>query len=342
MSLRRKMSPFTRESYAYIAPLQAKEHRDRLLDFYGIPPDVAREQRGAGVSRMQRDRFRRFTESDFTRFASEFGATHLVLPLLYGYTDRTQLGLPLVYENPYYVIYTLEPYSALECSQYLQDGTDDLRIVKPCLFVLTESGYLDSMDRKYSDVLEAYPISFVWQGPATISMKGLSLTVWPLALQGYRGDFAFSLISDEDHDVIRISPAVDQAGDNEMEIQFGVSFEDNGDGLEIPRQSSPDEGNGLTIRPGQVAILSMWVRMSASPERAEIFIQDRTEAWERSKTSIPGGSTGWQRYTVLRSIRDGATTAGLGVYWEPKSRQDWLEIRDMRVYVYPSQPVAQP
>ena len=124
-------------------------------------------------------------------------------------------------------------------------------MVKPCLLLLAEAGYFDSVDGPHSYVLETYPISFVWQGPKTVSMKDLSLTVWPLALQGYRGDFAFRFISDEDHDVIRVSPAVDQAGENEMVIQVGVSFEDNGDGLEITGESSPDEGNGLTVQPGQ-------------------------------------------------------------------------------------------
>jgi hypothetical protein len=108
MSLRRKLSPFTRESYAYIVPRQAKEHRDRLLAFYGISAQEGRELRGSGVKQMERDRYWNFRESDFLRFASEFGATHLVLP------DRYIQSLPLVYQNRDYIVYRLEPYSPLE------------------------------------------------------------------------------------------------------------------------------------------------------------------------------------------------------------------------------------
>ena len=111
MSLRRKLSPFTREGYAYIAPHQAKEHRDRLLNFYGISAEEGRKLRGDGVYRLELDRFRGFKEKDFLRFASEFGATHLVLPIQDKYTEATELALPLIYKNPYYVVYTLNPAS---------------------------------------------------------------------------------------------------------------------------------------------------------------------------------------------------------------------------------------
>jgi len=105
MSLRRIFEPFTRESYAYIAARQAKEHRDRLLDFYAISADDAQRWRGKKLLGIERGLFRDFEEDDFLRFASEFGATHLVL-------DRSksrQLDLPVVYENEKYAIYSLEP-----------------------------------------------------------------------------------------------------------------------------------------------------------------------------------------------------------------------------------------
>lgn len=342
MSQRQKLNPFARVTAAYVATRQAQAHREQLLGFYGISAEAARGLGASELSRLQRDIFGGFGENDFLRFASEFGATHLVLPSHNEYTDRTQLGLPLIYENQYYHIYELEPLSPLECTQYVEQGEDDVGILKPCLLVLTESGYFDRMHGGYSGLLEIHPISFVWQGPETVSIKDLSQTVWPFALQGHRGDFVFSRISGEGGDVIRVSPGADQESGNEMLIQFGVSFEDRGEGLEITRESPRDEGDGLEIQPGQVVILSVWVRMSASPERADIFIQDRTEAWDRSRTSVSGASTAWQRYLVLRTIRDGAGTAGLGLLWAPKTGGEWLEVRDMRVLVYPFQSASQP
>jgi len=121
MSLRRKLSPFTRESYAYIAPRQAKEHRERLLGFYGISAEEGEELRGAEISRMERDRFRSFRESDFLRFASEFGATHLVLPKD---MQTKALALPLVYENPCYLVYSLDS-SLVESMRRQQKEQDE-------------------------------------------------------------------------------------------------------------------------------------------------------------------------------------------------------------------------
>jgi hypothetical protein len=109
MSLRRRLSPFSREGYSYVATRQAKEYRERLLDFYGISPEEGRKLRGDGVYQLELERFRGFKEKDFLRFASEFGATHLVLPIQDKYTEVTGLALPLIYKNPYYVVYTLNP-----------------------------------------------------------------------------------------------------------------------------------------------------------------------------------------------------------------------------------------
>ncbi len=108
MSLRRQLDPFTRESYAYIATQEAKRYRERLLDFYGISTEEANTSRGSRVYQMELDRFWNFTERDFLRFASEFNATHVVLPTYYKYTETTEFNLPLVYENPYYVVYSLD------------------------------------------------------------------------------------------------------------------------------------------------------------------------------------------------------------------------------------------
>lgn len=280
MSLRRKLSPFTRESYAYVASRQATEHRDRLLDFYGISAKEAQELQGSRIYEMEQDRFWNFEESDFLRFASEFGATHLVLPTHHRYTGAMQFVLPLAYQNLHYVIYHLEE---------------------------------PHFDKIYS-------LPFDWRGPDTIHVQDLAQTAPPLRISGYRGDFTFSRISIEDGDVIRISPVLNGASEGkEKVIQFGWWLEDKGDGLQIP--------------PGHIVYLSLWVRLSTLPKRAELFIQDQIEGWEKS--SVPMGVTSWQRYTVVKKMRIGATAAILGVVWQPKAGEEWLEMKDMRVFVVP-------
>ena len=263
------------------------------------------------------------------RFAHEFDATHLVLKR----SDASDsLALPVVYENSSYLVYALEPLSNTECSRQIEERLENLQAA--CVPLLLESGYFDEF--------AVHKLPSEWQGPEAVGMQDLAQTAWPLALQGHRGDFVFTRIPDEDGDVIRVSPAAGQAGENEMVTQFGVRFEDNGSALAVAGGAPGDEGDALEIQPCQVVVLSVWVRTSASPGEAEIFIQDQTEAWERSKTSIPGAATEWRRYVLLRSIRDGATSCWLGVHWTPRTEQDWLEMRDVEVFVYPFQPVAQP
>jgi len=100
MSLRRQLSPYTRESYAYSAPNQAREFRDRMLAFYGISAEEGQRLRGSGITLLETQLFRKFTEPDFMRFASEFGVEYLVL-------RTTDLSFPVVYQNPRYVVYDL-------------------------------------------------------------------------------------------------------------------------------------------------------------------------------------------------------------------------------------------
>jgi hypothetical protein len=279
MSLRRKLSPFTRESYAYVVPRQAKEYRDRLLDFYGISAAEGRELRGSRIYQMELDSLWDFEESDFLRFASEFGATHLVLPTYRKYTETPYFFLTLVYQNPSYVVYGLEE---------------------------------PSFDKTYS-------LPFGWQGADTVHIKDLPQTALPLRVSGHRGDFTFSHIAGDDGDVIQVSPVPGGADESEGQIvQFGWWLEDEENGLEIP--------------PGHVVYLSLWARLSAPPGRAELFVQDRAGTWEKSSVPIEEG-TSWQQYRVVREIRDGATEVILGVIWQPKIEEEWLEIRDMYIYV---------
>jgi hypothetical protein len=108
ISLRRQLSPYTRESYSYSAPYQAEEFRDRLLAFYGFSVEEGERLRGNEISAMEQNLFSNFTESDFMRFASEFGVQYLVLPSIYKVTATTDFDFPIAYENQYYIVYELE------------------------------------------------------------------------------------------------------------------------------------------------------------------------------------------------------------------------------------------
>ena len=86
--------------------------------------------------------------------------------------------------------------------------------------------------------------------------------------------------------MIRVSPVLTATNGNDRIIQFGCWLKDEGNGLEIVGYSPEDKGDGLGIRSGQVVVLSLWARMSAPPERAELFIQDKTETWQCNRASM--------------------------------------------------------
>lgn len=109
MAARAGVEPFTRESYAYVAPRAAEEWRLRLLSYYGVGVEWATATRGPSLQRYQRERFRATTEADLLRFSDMSAATHAVIPVCYPQTDRVVFDLPLAYENPCFRIYLISP-----------------------------------------------------------------------------------------------------------------------------------------------------------------------------------------------------------------------------------------
>ena len=182
--------------------------------------------------------------------------------------------------------------------------------------------------------------NFIWQGPDTASMKDLSRVAPPLTVSGYRGDFAFSHISAASGDAIRVSPVPRDTDGGERAIQFGLQLEDAGTDLGLRDYSLKGRGDDLGIQEGQMVIMTLWVRVSPSSGRAHLFVQDKTEAWERSKTSVE--RTGWQPYAVARKIRREAAEVWMGIHWQPGTDQEWLETRGMIVLVAPLPPEWQP
>ena len=156
-----------------------------------------------------------------------------------------------------------------------------------------------------------------WKGPDSINMRNLSQTAPPLTLLGVRGDFSFSRISNNGENVIRVSP-YRKGQKGELEIQFGYMLNEN--------------GFNLKLNPGQGIIFTISARLSGRKKKStELFIQDKTEKWERNAIIINKAS--WDQYIVSKRIRDGATRVSFGVNWKPKTIDEWLEIKDVRIYV---------
>jgi len=156
-----------------------------------------------------------------------------------------------------------------------------------------------------------------WKGPATVPMRELATKAAPLIVQGFRGDFNFSKISDKDGERIRGCP-FRKGEEGSMWVQFGYT--------------SGENGFDLDLCPRQQVIFTISARLSEKPRRpALLFVRDKTTAWDTNSVSI--SKTSWERYIVSKRIRDGATILALGINWEPRDEGQWLEIKDIRIYV---------
>lgn len=156
-----------------------------------------------------------------------------------------------------------------------------------------------------------------WKGPESIPMRDLSKEAAPLILQGFRGDFSFTKISDREGQRIRVSP-FRRGETGRMWIKFGYRLKEN--------------GFDVDIRPGQQVIFIICAKLSHEPRRPTLlFIQDKEEKWDTNSVIID--RTSWNRYIVSKRIRDRAKTVALGVNWQPNDDNGWLEIKDIRIYV---------
>jgi hypothetical protein len=172
--------------------------------------------------------------------------------------------------------------------------------------------------RLYSNLRPAFEASFlVWNGPETVSTALLSETSPPLVLQGRSGEFKFSRVKYEDHVAVRITPEQD-IQIPQWDVQFGYTLNRN--------------GFELQVRPGQKLAFMLSARLSdVSHVSSSLFIQDRTEEWERNAVSIAKRT--WQEYIVTKTIRDRFSEILLGIAWQPLNKDQWLEIRNVRVFV---------
>lgn len=170
--------------------------------------------------------------------------------------------------------------------------------------------------RLLDGVRPAFSDSFAnWSGRRdTVDAAGLQRTSAPLMIHGLRGDFNFTRINEGGKNIIRVTPLKRDAAAGFV-LQFGYW--------------SGRNGFDLNINPGQKVVLKVTARKSGKP--AQIYIQDRADTWERNPVAIY--KTSWEDYVVSKKIREGATDVLLGVYWEPDTEKEWVEIKDIRIYV---------
>jgi Domain of unknown function (DUF6798) len=296
------------------------EWYQRISDLAGVR-EISLADSSSAMFAELKEAYRALDRGQLMGIAEKYGAQYIL-------TERGKsLDLPMVYENESYVLYRLAPFSLLECQREMEMA--QYMPPRACIPILIEGGYLTCPDLNL--------VPFEWRGADSVGAKELAQAAPPLAVSGSRGVFTFTRIPTNKDQVIRVSWVPTGAEATQPVIQFGprLNVDLSDTGTRMPPAATED---GFQIRPGQTLVLLLRVRLSPSPqsdvsERAEAFVQDRTERWERSTTTVDG--TEWKQYTVVRRIRPDATAAVVGLRWQPSVVGEWLEIGDMRVFVTP-------
>ena len=132
-----------------------------------------------------------------------------------------------------------------------------------------------------------------------------------------KGKFSVTLVSNKDENIIRLVP-IKKSERGELEIT--MAFEISKNKVPLGPQLEHDLVFTVSSRLSQKAV--KW---------CEMFILDKTETPEVS--SVGMDNTSWDQYVVSKRIRDGATQVALGVSWMPENLNEWMEIKDVRIYV---------
>jgi hypothetical protein len=157
-----------------------------------------------------------------------------------------------------------------------------------------------------------------WKGPDFIK-NNIAKAAPPMVLHGLNGDFIFSRIRDKEGNIIRVSPVSDKIA--QRMIQFGYSLKDN--------------GFDLKIKPGEEVIFVISARLSGNSKKpAQLFIVDLTTTKEISRDNISGST--WKQYVVRKAIRDNFNIIAFGIAWQPEKEDEWIEIKNVRIYVVDS------
>lgn len=220
-------------------------------------------------------------------------------------------GLVSVYSPQYMavvpnIVYTvISAYGALE----------EVRSGRHPLFIISEKPNPDN----FIGMKPNYECpSFNWKGPNIITSKELS-KVTALSLQGIGGgDFIFERAYSNGETVIKVSPSRRAEHGGPLVIQFGYAL--GGGGLSVK------------INSGQKIAFMISARHSGKVGKARLFIRDKTENGERIDSPIDGAE--WRQYAVAKTIGNGSKDILSGIKWEPESDNEWLEIRNPRIFIF--------
>ena len=156
-----------------------------------------------------------------------------------------------------------------------------------------------------------------WAGSDEASINDMDKAMAPMVVQGYRGEFIFRRISSGEDNILRVvlnRPVFNKRS----EIQFGYCFKTN--------------GLKLKVKDGDVVSIVIRVRLPKGVKRSpELFIQDKVGDWSREKVYWRGSS--WHDVLVSKRIRNGFTNICMGIYWEPGSTDEWLDVKLVRIFV---------
>lgn len=156
-----------------------------------------------------------------------------------------------------------------------------------------------------------------WKGPDSVE-NNIAHAAPPLVLHSSNGKFIFRRIAEKGGNAVRVSLSPRQNVPSPA-IAFGYASDDN--------------GLNLKFLPGQEVLFVLSVRVSGgSGKQPQVFIIDRdTGTGEMASEQIT--QTSWKQYSVSKRIRDGAVSLAAGVIWYPGNKDQWLEIKDARIYV---------
>ena len=230
-------------------------------------------------------------------------------PILYYHTNKKTL--------PYYgskkVKYLLirgnisERLKKIGCDLVFEDQGYKLYKVKKKSDTLTK-GYFDNKTPDFETNFSN------WMGKDEIPINNLPTTIFPMENLGVQGEFTFKRIPSDDGNIVRVM-LKEPWFNKRPEIQFGYWIQ-------------PERLN-LRVESGE--LVSIIARMRLNGENpAELFVQDKTDYWSRENVFWSGSS--WSDVLVSKKIREGFAKICLGINWKPRSTEEWLDIKLVRIY----------
>ena len=141
-------------------------------------------------------------------------------------------------------------------------------------------------------------------------MEELTKTSPPLILSGNRGNFSFQRTKEKNDNFLKIQLIKPHTSEQSV-IQFGI----NGGNIQSPENI--------------IATFNVFARISSDKTSASIFIQDKTDEWERNSTII--NSLEWKKYSIKKKFRPGISNISIGINYQPKNKKNWLEIKNINI-----------